>query len=183
MKPVKEMVFYWIKVKSLQILLIYKMKSEMCSLATEQPKKAATVYRVSYRWGHMYFAYLLLLTMWLPSSKKNYFHGFNLSYVAVEAKAGLMVQFHSTYYLRKQTALWWCAPLLCQGCFSKKNMFRVFQRFKKIFWNLKCKDFRKNLSHYYSVNFYTSDFPFLCTGNDRVLLTLRRETVKETLPQ
>lgn len=107
------------------------MKSEMCSLATEQPKKAATVYRVSYRWGHMYFCYLLLLTVWLPSSKKNYFHGFYLSYVAVEAKAGLMIQFPSTYYLRKQTALWWCTPLVCQGCFSKKNMLRVFQRFKK----------------------------------------------------
>lgn len=139
MKPVKEMVFYWIKVKSLQILLIYKMKSEMCSLATEQPKKAATVYRVSYRWGHMYFAYLLLLTMWLPSSKKNYFHGFNLSYVAVEAKAGLMVQFHSTYFWENRQL---CdGVLLCSAkdAFQKRTCSECFKGLKKSFeiWNAK----------------------------------------------
>lgn len=57
--PARQTVFYWAPVNSLQILPIQKMKSGMCSLASEQHKGAATLYKVSYRWGNMYF---LLIT-------------------------------------------------------------------------------------------------------------------------
>lgn len=141
------------------------MKSEMCSLASEQPKGAATVYRVSYRWGNMHLL-LFHFSVWLPSSKKKYFHSFYLSYIAVETKTSLMIQFF--------LLIIWENRQLCVGVILSLSGILLekerLQSISKIENNLLKSERQRFQEKIFVIRtwapFYTSDLPFLCTGND-----------------
>lgn len=153
----------------------------MCSLASEQHKGAATVYRVSYRWGNMFFYLLLFLLCHCQVPKRSFFYHFYLSYVAVETKTRLMIQF--------PLLVIWENRQLCAGellycvkdAFEKKTPSECFKDFKKSFeiWNAKISG--KIFVIRTQRTFYTSDFPLLHTGNDKVLPNLGKRDSKRKL--
>jgi len=135
MKPLREMVFYWITVNSLQILLI---QDEVWNILWHQNNLKELLQFIGFPINEVIctFTYYFF-SVWLPASKKKYFHSLYSSSVAVEAKTSLMIQF--------PLLIIWENRQLCNGvllssvkdAFEKRTPSECFKDFKKSFeiWN------------------------------------------------